>query len=97
MTATKEEPLPEPLPENLQKIAWEMEAAANLTKRVRILCLVLASPRDLKNKCPHVKATWGKRCNKLLFMSSKEGTNVTYSIKVISTNIPIDEKCLRIV
>ena len=42
------------------------------SKKVRVLCLVLTSPENHKAKAIHIQATWGKRCDKLLFVSEKE-------------------------
>ncbi|ESO84526.1 hypothetical protein LOTGIDRAFT_131924 [Lottia gigantea] len=41
-----------------------------LYKNVRVLCWVLTQPAHLENKTIHVKTTWGKRCNIMLFFTS---------------------------
>lgn len=57
--------------------------AGKLREKVRVLCWIMTAPQNHRKKAIHVKATWGKRCNTLLFMSSAEG-NVQ---KFIFTNL----------
>lgn len=47
--------------------------ADQLTEKVKILCWIMTGPKNHQSKARHVKATWGQRCNILLFMSSEEG------------------------
>lgn len=46
--------------------------AKRLFEKVRILCWVMTSPQNHEKKAIHVKKTWGKRCNKLIFISSQK-------------------------
>ena len=41
-----------------------------LSDRVSVLCLVMKKKKNLRTRAVAVKNTWGRRCNKLLFISS---------------------------
>ncbi|XP_059416086.1 glycoprotein-N-acetylgalactosamine 3-beta-galactosyltransferase 1-B-like [Carassius carassius] len=44
--------------------------ADTLFKHVRVLCWVMTSPNNLEKKAQHVKATWSRHCNIVVFISS---------------------------
>ncbi|CAL8127786.1 unnamed protein product [Orchesella dallaii] len=47
-----------------------------LANQVRVLCWIMTSPSNHKTRAVHVKRTWGKRCNILLFMSTANDTEL---------------------
>lgn len=44
--------------------------ADELYRKVRILCWVMTGPKNLEKKARHVKTTWSRHCNVVVFMSS---------------------------
>lgn len=57
----------------LFSISGTRTVARELYKRIRVICCVMTNPGNHTVNARHVKATWGKRCNTLLFMSTVEG------------------------
>ncbi|KAK3578733.1 hypothetical protein CHS0354_010115 [Potamilus streckersoni] len=57
--------------------------ARNLRNKVKILIWVMTSPDNLDKKAVHVKKTWGKRVDKLLFFSSENNS----SFPVVGLNV----------
>ena len=55
-----------------KEASYNTSVAKKLFKEVRILCWILTSPATIKIKGQAVKDTWGRRCNKLIFMSSED-------------------------
>lgn len=47
--------------------------AAALAEQIRVGCWVMTMPKHHQERDIHIKATWGRRCNVLIFMSSEEG------------------------
>ena len=41
---------------------------------VKLVCWIMTMPDNHQKKAKHVKATWGRKCDVLLFMSTAEGT-----------------------
>ncbi|ODN05185.1 Glycoprotein-N-acetylgalactosamine 3-beta-galactosyltransferase 1 [Orchesella cincta] len=49
-------------------------------KKIRVLCWVLTQPSNHKKKAAHVKNTWGRRCDKLVFFSSKNDSTLPTTV-----------------
>ncbi|XP_037026163.1 glycoprotein-N-acetylgalactosamine 3-beta-galactosyltransferase 1-like isoform X2 [Bradysia coprophila] len=50
----------------------------------RVLCWVMTNPTNHRMKAIHVQRTWGRRCNKLIFMSSEEDPELS---SVVALNV----------
>ncbi|XP_059489322.1 glycoprotein-N-acetylgalactosamine 3-beta-galactosyltransferase 1-like isoform X2 [Neocloeon triangulifer] len=57
-----------------KELLLEMEEieARKMSEDVRVLCWVMTSPENHEEKAVHVKATWGRHCNKLIFISDED-------------------------
>jgi len=63
---------------------------------VRVLCWVLTKPENLQTKAVHVKNTWARRCDKVVFVSSKNDTEFpTVGINVTEDRNHLTEKTMR--
>ncbi|XP_028661681.1 glycoprotein-N-acetylgalactosamine 3-beta-galactosyltransferase 1-B-like isoform X2 [Erpetoichthys calabaricus] len=50
----------------------DSSVADDIYNKVRILCWVMTYPSNLKKKARHVKATWSRHCNTVIFVSSMD-------------------------
>ncbi|XP_070574455.1 glycoprotein-N-acetylgalactosamine 3-beta-galactosyltransferase 1-like isoform X2 [Ptychodera flava] len=50
----------------------KVSSSAEFAKKIRILCWLTTSPQYAQTRLPHVKSTWGPRCDKTLYFSSFE-------------------------
>lgn len=48
----------------------EEPLALRLEREVRVACVVMTSPDHHKSRAVHIQRTWGKRCNRIYFMST---------------------------
>lgn len=53
----------------------DSRVADALYQKVRVLCWVMTGPYNLENRARHVRATWSRHCNLVVFMSSVEDTD----------------------
>lgn len=50
-------------------VGYEQEKADQLFNEIKVLCYIFTHQLNHETKVPHVRNTWGKKCNKLIFMS----------------------------
>ncbi|XP_071400020.1 LOW QUALITY PROTEIN: glycoprotein-N-acetylgalactosamine 3-beta-galactosyltransferase 1 [Centroberyx affinis] len=60
----------------------ESRKAANVSQTTRILCWIMTGPKNLDSRTKHIRETWAKRCNKVLYMSSNKTDFPTVGLDV---------------
>lgn len=60
------------------EVSWDTNrtVAKHMRDEIRILCWIMTGPTNHKIKAQHIRHTWGKHCNTLLFMSSEYGSYI---------------------
>nr|XP_020470159.1 glycoprotein-N-acetylgalactosamine 3-beta-galactosyltransferase 1-B-like [Monopterus albus] len=56
-------------PHHADEDSWVADV---LYQKVRVLCWVMTGPYNLQSRAHHVRATWSRHCNVVVFMSSVE-------------------------
>uniref|UniRef100_A0AAQ5YW36 Glycoprotein-N-acetylgalactosamine 3-beta-galactosyltransferase 1 n=1 Tax=Amphiprion ocellaris TaxID=80972 RepID=A0AAQ5YW36_AMPOC len=54
----------------------------NSSHTTRILCWIMTGPTNLESRARHIRQTWAKRCNKVLYMSSVKTDFPTVDLNV---------------
>ncbi|XP_067217516.1 glycoprotein-N-acetylgalactosamine 3-beta-galactosyltransferase 1 [Chanodichthys erythropterus] len=75
--------------------AENRRAAIDLSQKVRVLCWVMTQPKHLESRTRHVRDTWSKRCNIVLYMSSKESNFPTVGLNVSEGRSQLYWKTIR--
>lgn len=69
---------------------YETDLSDSLFDEVKVLCWIMISPKFHRSRGVHIKNTWGRRCNKILFMSS------VVDPELDSIALPVKEKINRL-
>lgn len=59
------------LQEQAGQLVYNETLSNEIFREQKVLCLVMTYPENHRTRAIHVKETWGKRCNKLLFMTNE--------------------------
>lgn len=90
-------PSPHTLSFQAKSHAWTKndEQAQSLYSHVRVLCWVMTRPENLQKKLQHIRATWAKHCNQVLYMSSQSSDFPTVGLNVSEGRSQLYWKTIR--
>ncbi|XP_076868470.1 glycoprotein-N-acetylgalactosamine 3-beta-galactosyltransferase 1 [Brachyhypopomus gauderio] len=70
-------------PLELNISSWKTdEVAKQLFSKVRVLCWIMTQPQNLQKKTQHVRASWARHCNTVLYVSSETTDFPTVGLNV---------------
>lgn len=72
---------------NRDELIYRDDENKYLTKEVAVLCMVMTSPEN-HYRAAHIRATWGRRCNVLLFFS---GGVVNWTVPTVALPVAAGE------
>lgn len=72
------------------KVSYDGSLADELFNKIKILCMIMTNPANHKTKAIHIKSTWGRRCNKLLFITSQADPDLDI------IHIPVGEESRKV-
>lgn len=56
--------------------AYNQQLSDHLFNDVKVACIVVTNPASHRTKAIYIKNTWGKRCNKLFFVTTQEDSEL---------------------
>uniref|UniRef100_A0A915DTB0 Uncharacterized protein n=1 Tax=Ditylenchus dipsaci TaxID=166011 RepID=A0A915DTB0_9BILA len=54
----------------------EGELAIQIKKNVRVFCWIMTAKKNTFSKAIHINSTWAQRCNKHVFITASENSNI---------------------
>lgn len=73
------------------KVLQQNNTNQNLNDTVKIFCWIMTNPKN-EYKWRHLEKFWGKRCTKLVFMSSETKYHAAKNIEVIGVPVGVDSR-----
>uniref|UniRef100_A0A336LWT3 N-acetylgalactosaminide beta-1,3-galactosyltransferase n=1 Tax=Culicoides sonorensis TaxID=179676 RepID=A0A336LWT3_CULSO len=61
--------------------------ADNIKRQVRILCWIETCPKNLKQKAIHIQRTWGKRCDKTVYVTTEPKNDDNKELELVVVNV----------
>lgn len=65
----------------------DTQIADYVKKEVKILCWIETCPKYLRQKAIHIQRTWGKRCDKTLYVTTQADNDIEKELDLVVVNV----------